>query len=116
MSHDSTRSRNSNSNSKRTFNSNSSNNTNTNNNNGRSFNKKKKKLDTNHQTLGAAWGSNSISSSRSSFRSSPFSDFGSSEKSPKSYKARHRKEISKTKRAVHKHKGREVNIQVWSRH
>ncbi|KAK9677749.1 hypothetical protein RND81_11G164600 [Saponaria officinalis] len=76
MSHDSTRSKNSNSNSKRTFNSNSSNNTN-NNNNGRSFNNKKKKLDANQQTLGAAWGSNSLSSSRSSFRSSPFSDFGS---------------------------------------
>ncbi|KAK9755559.1 hypothetical protein RND81_01G034500 [Saponaria officinalis] len=38
--------------------------TNNNNNNGRSFNKKKKKLVTNQQTLGAAWGSNSLSSSR----------------------------------------------------
>ncbi|KAL9244951.1 hypothetical protein vseg_018664 [Gypsophila vaccaria] len=66
MSHDSSRSMNTNTNTKRTFNSNSSNNS-----------KKKKKIDANQQTLGAAWGSNSLSSSRSSFRSSPFSDFGS---------------------------------------
>ncbi|XP_021750780.1 DNA repair protein REV1-like [Chenopodium quinoa] len=65
MSYDSTRSGNSNSNSKRSFNSNSSNNTN---------NKKKK---TNQKTLGVAWGANSLTSSRSSFRSAPFSDFGS---------------------------------------
>ncbi|XP_031381989.1 DNA repair protein REV1 isoform X1 [Punica granatum] len=36
---------------------------------------KKKKV--NQKTLGVAWGANSRSSSRSSFRSSPFSDFGS---------------------------------------
>uniref|UniRef100_A0A2P2KDF9 Uncharacterized protein n=1 Tax=Rhizophora mucronata TaxID=61149 RepID=A0A2P2KDF9_RHIMU len=28
------------------------------------------------KTLGMAWGANSLSASRSSFRSSPFSDFG----------------------------------------
>ncbi|CAK9187090.1 unnamed protein product [Ilex paraguariensis] len=48
--------------------SNSSNNTATN-------NRKTKK--TNQKTLGVAWGANSRSSSRSSFRDSPFSDFGS---------------------------------------
>ncbi|XP_056683408.1 DNA repair protein REV1 isoform X2 [Spinacia oleracea] len=61
MSHDVTRS----GNSKRSFNSNSSNNTNN------------KKKNTNQKTLGAAWGANSLSSSRSSFGSAPFSDFGS---------------------------------------
>ncbi|KAH9605492.1 hypothetical protein KSS87_011868 [Heliosperma pusillum] len=66
MSQNSTRS--ANSNSKRSFNSHSSNNTN---------NNKKKKSNSNQKTLGAAWGSNSLSSSRSSFRSAPFSDFGS---------------------------------------
>ncbi|KAK5770569.1 hypothetical protein PVK06_046720 [Gossypium arboreum] len=55
------------SNSKRSFNSNSSNN--------QSNSSKKRK--SNQKTLGMAWGSNSLSSSRSSFRSSPFSDFGS---------------------------------------
>ncbi|XP_040940549.1 DNA repair protein REV1 isoform X7 [Gossypium hirsutum] len=55
------------SNSKRSFNSNSSNN--------QSNSSKKRK--SNQRTLGMAWGSNSLSSSRSSFRSSPFSDFGS---------------------------------------
>ncbi|XP_074275494.1 DNA repair protein REV1 [Silene latifolia] len=66
MSQNSTRS--ANSNSKRSLNSYSSNNTN---------NNKKKKSNSNQKTLGAAWGSNSLSSSRSSFRSAPFSDFGS---------------------------------------
>ncbi|PPD93100.1 hypothetical protein GOBAR_DD09956 [Gossypium barbadense] len=56
------------SNSKRSFNSNSSNN--------QSNSSKKRK--SNQKTLGMAWGSNSLSSSRSSFRSSPFSDFGRS--------------------------------------
>ncbi|XP_057247657.1 DNA repair protein REV1 isoform X3 [Beta vulgaris subsp. vulgaris] len=65
MSYDSNRS----GNSKRSFNSHSSNNT-----NNKSSNKKKK---TNQKTLGVAWGANSLSSSRSSFRSAPFSDFGS---------------------------------------
>ncbi|OMO63318.1 DNA-repair protein, UmuC-like protein [Corchorus olitorius] len=65
MSLDSSRSANSApQNSKRSFNSNSSNN-----------NSKKRK--SNQKTLGMAWGANSLSSSRSSFRSSPFSDFGS---------------------------------------
>lgn len=64
MSYDSNRS----GNSKRSFNSHSSNNT-----NNKSSNKKKK---TNQKTLGVAWGANSLSSSRSSFRSAPFSDFG----------------------------------------
>uniref|UniRef100_A0A803NNP0 DNA repair protein REV1 n=1 Tax=Cannabis sativa TaxID=3483 RepID=A0A803NNP0_CANSA len=38
---------------------------------------KKQKKEKNQKTLGAAWGSTSLSSSRSSFRKSPFSDFGS---------------------------------------
>lgn len=38
---------------------------------------KKRKADQNQKTLGAAWGSNSRSSSRSAFQSSPFPDFGS---------------------------------------
>ncbi|XP_062090066.1 DNA repair protein REV1 [Humulus lupulus] len=42
-----------------------------------SSNSKKQKKETNQKTLGAAWGSSSLSSSRSSFRKSPFSDFGS---------------------------------------
>ncbi|KAM7460229.1 hypothetical protein LguiB_036385 [Lonicera macranthoides] len=67
MSFDSSRSANSDSKSKRSLNSTSLNSS------GNS-NKKKK---TNQKTLGMAWGSNSRSSSRSSFRSSPFSDFGS---------------------------------------
>ncbi|XP_057545804.1 DNA repair protein REV1 isoform X3 [Amaranthus tricolor] len=71
MSYDSTRSGNSNSNtnSKRSFNSISSNN------NVKSGNKRKK--NSNQKTLGASWGANSSSSSRSSFRTAPFSDFGS---------------------------------------
>ncbi|PON58092.1 DNA repair protein, Rev [Trema orientale] len=40
--------------------------------------KKKQMKETNQKTLGAAWGASSLSSSRSSsFRKSPFSDFGS---------------------------------------
>ncbi|KAI3695596.1 hypothetical protein L1987_78594 [Smallanthus sonchifolius] len=39
--------------------------------------KKKRDVDTGQKTLGMAWGSNSRSSSRSSFRGSPFTDFGS---------------------------------------
>ncbi|XP_022735797.1 DNA repair protein REV1 isoform X3 [Durio zibethinus] len=67
MSMDSSRSANSTlQNSKRSFNSNSS--------SSNSYSKKKK---SNQKTLGMAWGANSLSSSRSSFRSSPFSDFGS---------------------------------------
>ncbi|KAM1233608.1 hypothetical protein ACFX2J_003293 [Malus domestica] len=56
------------SNSKRSFNSNSSN-----------SNSKKKQQQTaaNQKTLGASWGANSLSSSRSSFKKAPFSDFGS---------------------------------------
>ncbi|XP_065870416.1 DNA repair protein REV1 [Euphorbia lathyris] len=66
MSHESTRSANSGQKSKRSLaNSNSSSHSNKN-----SKNSKQK-------TLGMAWGANSLSSSRSSFRSSPFSDFGS---------------------------------------
>ncbi|KAF3435497.1 hypothetical protein FNV43_RR22586 [Rhamnella rubrinervis] len=42
-----------------------------------SSNNKRQKKDTNQQTLGVVWGSKSHSSSRSSFRKSPFSDFGS---------------------------------------
>ncbi|KAI3413115.1 uncharacterized protein J3R85_016475 [Psidium guajava] len=38
---------------------------------------KKEKKSSKQKTLGMAWGANSLSSSRSSFRSSPFSDFGS---------------------------------------
>ncbi|CAL5358073.1 unnamed protein product [Camellia sinensis] len=75
MSFDSSRSANSGSKSKRSFNSISSNpSTNTNNGNNNNTNKKKK---TTQKTLGVAWGSNSRSSSLSSFRNSPFSDFGS---------------------------------------
>ncbi|KAJ9561161.1 hypothetical protein OSB04_006321 [Centaurea solstitialis] len=70
MSLDSTKSG---SNSKRSFNSTNSNSYNN--------NKKKKKREGDsgggQKTLGMAWGSNSRSSSRSSFRSSPFTDFGS---------------------------------------
>ncbi|KAL2939168.1 DNA repair protein REV1 [Bienertia sinuspersici] len=77
MSNDSTPSGNfnpnSNSNSKRSFNSYSSNN----NTNSKSSNHNKKKKTTNQKTLGVVWGANSPSSSRSSFRSAPFSDFGS---------------------------------------
>ncbi|KAL5561320.1 hypothetical protein UlMin_031067 [Ulmus minor] len=40
-------------------------------------NTKKQKKNTNQKTLGAVWGSNSLSSSRSSFAKSPFSSFGS---------------------------------------
>ncbi|KAJ8530037.1 hypothetical protein K7X08_036872 [Anisodus acutangulus] len=60
------RSANSGSNSKRTSNSNWSNNSNNN-----------KKKTTNQKTLGMAWGANSRSSSRPSFNTSPFSNFGS---------------------------------------
>ncbi|KAI7992948.1 DNA repair protein REV1 [Camellia lanceoleosa] len=75
MSFDSSRSANSGSKSKRSFNSISSNpSTDTNNGNNNNTNKKKK---TTQKTLGVAWGSNSRSSSLSSFRNSPFSDFGS---------------------------------------
>ncbi|XP_021285553.1 DNA repair protein REV1 isoform X2 [Herrania umbratica] len=70
MSLDSSRSANSGpQNLKRSFNSNSSNDK------GNSSNSKKRK--SNQKTLGMAWGPNSLSTSRSSFRSSPFSDFGS---------------------------------------
>ncbi|KAG4110335.1 hypothetical protein ERO13_D13G043200v2 [Gossypium hirsutum] len=55
------------SNSKRSFNSHSS----------KNQSNSSKKRTSNQKTLGMAWGSNSLSSSRSSFRSSPFSDFGS---------------------------------------
>ncbi|WCJ17827.1 DNA-directed DNA polymerase [Euphorbia peplus] len=66
MSHDSNRSGNSGQNSKRSIgNSGSSNQSNKNTKNSK------------QKTLGMAWGANSLSSSRSSFRNSPFSDFGS---------------------------------------
>ncbi|OVA02038.1 DNA-repair protein [Macleaya cordata] len=39
--------------------------------------KNKKRKTTNQKTLGVAWGSNSLSSTKSSSRNSPFSDFGS---------------------------------------
>ncbi|XP_052196015.1 DNA repair protein REV1 isoform X3 [Diospyros lotus] len=68
MSFNSTRSANSGSRSKRSFNSLSSN---------PSSNGNNKKRKTTQKTLGVGWGSNSRSSSRSSFRNSPFSDFGS---------------------------------------
>ncbi|KAK3017052.1 hypothetical protein RJ639_006983 [Escallonia herrerae] len=74
MSFDSSRSggnTNSNSKSKRSLDSSSSNPP------GNGNNSNKKKKTTNQKTLGVAWGSNSRSSSRSSFRNSPFSDFGS---------------------------------------
>ncbi|KAK3035760.1 hypothetical protein RJ639_033462 [Escallonia herrerae] len=73
MSFDSSRSggnTNSNSKSKRSLDSSSSNPP------GNGNNSNKKKKTTNQKTLGVAWGSNSRSSSRSSFRNSPFSDFG----------------------------------------
>ncbi|KAL8255397.1 hypothetical protein R6Q59_033618 [Mikania micrantha] len=74
MSLDSFQSAKSASNSKRSFNSTNSNQTGDN-----KFNNKKKKKDgdSGQKTLGMAWGSNSRSSSRSSFRNSPFTDFGS---------------------------------------
>ncbi|KAK8568205.1 hypothetical protein V6N13_106139 [Hibiscus sabdariffa] len=53
----------------RSFNSTSSNN--------QSNTSNSKKRKSNQKTLGMAWGANSLSGSRSSFRSSPFSDFGS---------------------------------------
>ncbi|KAI3448143.1 hypothetical protein Pfo_004808 [Paulownia fortunei] len=67
---------NSDSKSKRSFKSISSNPSSSSNNScdGKNSNKKKK---TAQKTLGMAWGANSRSSSRSSFRNSPFSDFGS---------------------------------------
>ncbi|XP_058007455.1 DNA repair protein REV1 isoform X2 [Hevea brasiliensis] len=69
MSRESSRSANSGQRSKRSLNSsNYSNNSNSSN--------KKSKI-SNQKTLGMAWGANSLSSSRSSFRTSPFSDFGS---------------------------------------
>ncbi|KAI4295713.1 hypothetical protein L6164_035729 [Bauhinia variegata] len=61
-------------NSKRSFSNSASSNRSNNNSNSTTSNKKKK---TNQKTLGMAWGSNSLSSSRSSFRNSAFSDFGS---------------------------------------
>ncbi|KAI3753074.1 hypothetical protein L2E82_25119 [Cichorium intybus] len=74
MSLDSSHPAKSGSNSKRSFNSTNSNNT-----GGNNYNKKKRKKDgdSGQQTLGMAWGSNSRSSTRSSFRSAPFSDVGS---------------------------------------
>ncbi|XP_043813942.1 DNA repair protein REV1 isoform X4 [Manihot esculenta] len=69
MSRESSRSANSGQRSKRSFNNSSYSN------NSNSSNKKTKT--TNQKTLGMAWGANSLSSSRSSFRTSPFSDFGS---------------------------------------
>ncbi|XP_076935359.1 DNA repair protein REV1-like [Bidens hawaiensis] len=75
MSLDSAKSAPSNSNSKRSFNSTNGNQSGKNNNNN---NYKKKRVgDGGQKTLGMAWGSNSRSSSHSSFRSSPFTDFGS---------------------------------------
>ncbi|XP_059591918.1 DNA repair protein REV1 isoform X4 [Vitis vinifera] len=68
MSLNSSRSANSGERSKRSLNSTSSNPSN---------NSGKKRKTGNQKTLGMAWGSNSRSSSRSSFRNSPFSDFGS---------------------------------------
>ncbi|PIN17326.1 Translesion DNA polymerase - REV1 deoxycytidyl transferase [Handroanthus impetiginosus] len=63
--------------SKRSFKSISSNpsSSSTNSRDGKNSNNKKKK--TAQKTLGMAWGANSHSSSRSAFRNSPFSDFGS---------------------------------------
>ncbi|KAL5857814.1 hypothetical protein ACOSQ3_005272 [Xanthoceras sorbifolium] len=75
MSFDSSRSANSGQKSKRSFNSNNSNNNS--NINSNKIDKSNKKKKSNQKTLGMAWGSNSLSSSRSSFRKSPFSDFGS---------------------------------------
>ncbi|XP_043710957.1 DNA repair protein REV1 isoform X4 [Telopea speciosissima] len=70
MSFDSSRSRSANSNgkSKRSFNSNSS---------ARTDDSGRKKQKTNQKTLGMAWGANSLSSSKSSSRKSPFTNFGS---------------------------------------
>ncbi|XP_019055686.1 PREDICTED: DNA repair protein REV1 isoform X3 [Nelumbo nucifera] len=70
MSFDSSRSANSVGKSKRNLNSNSSNPS-----EGSNKNNKKKKI--NQKTLGMAWGANSLSSSRSFSRNSPFTDFGS---------------------------------------
>ncbi|XP_031272688.1 DNA repair protein REV1 isoform X2 [Pistacia vera] len=74
MSSGSSRSANSGQKLKRSFNSIQSNSTN---NSNTSVNNNKKNKKSNQKTLGVAWGSNSLSSSRSSFRNSPFSDFGS---------------------------------------
>ncbi|XP_038706963.1 DNA repair protein REV1 isoform X2 [Tripterygium wilfordii] len=74
MSSDASRSVNSGQKSKRSFNSNSS----SHNSNVSNRKRNKKSSSQNQKTLGMAWGANSLSSSRvSSFRSSPFSDFGS---------------------------------------
>ncbi|GAB4852853.1 hypothetical protein Ancab_017050 [Ancistrocladus abbreviatus] len=72
MSMSSSRSASSNSNSRRSRNTYS-----TNASNGSNSNNSTRKRKTNQKTLGAAWGVNSLSSSRSSFRKAPFSDFGS---------------------------------------
>ncbi|KAK9287385.1 hypothetical protein L1049_015803 [Liquidambar formosana] len=77
MSFDSSRSANSGNQSKRSLISTSSNPSNSSNNSNSNSNSSNKKKKTNQKTLGMAWGSNSRSSSRSSFRNSPFSDFGS---------------------------------------
>ncbi|KAL2537329.1 DNA repair protein REV1 [Forsythia ovata] len=77
MSFDTTRSGNSGSNSKRSFNSISSNPSNKTSSSGAKNTKNDKKKKTNQKTLGMAWGANSGSSSRSVFRNSPFSNFGS---------------------------------------
>ncbi|XP_026394158.1 DNA repair protein REV1-like [Papaver somniferum] len=45
--------------------------------NSNNSNEQNKKRKTNQKTLGVAWGANSISSSKSASRNSPFSDFGS---------------------------------------
>lgn len=65
---------NSNSKSKRSFKSMSSNPSSSNNSSDGKDSSKKKK--TAQKTLGMAWGANSLSSSHSAFRNSPFSDFG----------------------------------------
>ncbi|RZC66968.1 hypothetical protein C5167_010657 [Papaver somniferum] len=44
--------------------------------NSNNSNEQNKKRKTNQKTLGVAWGANSISSSKSASRNSPFSDFG----------------------------------------
>jgi DNA repair protein REV1 len=60
--------------SKRSFNNNNNSTSSNRSNNSNDSNKKKK---ISQKTLGVAWGANSLSSSRSSsFRKSPFSDFG----------------------------------------
>ncbi|XP_042508382.1 DNA repair protein REV1 isoform X3 [Macadamia integrifolia] len=76
MSFDSFQSRSANSNgkSKRSFNSNSSHRTDG---SGSGSGSGRKKQQTNQKTLGMAWGANSLSSSRSSTRKSPFTNFGS---------------------------------------